>query len=118
MNWTTQKPTKPGTYFYRRKPSHDASRFEIQADEDGDLWVYIGDSDFSSGPLYTYKEGEWHEYSISVGDVRQEVEKLLSLLNDPQPGIMTWGSFMSERLRNISDIRNMGIVFDDSTTTS
>ena len=38
---------------------------------------------------------------MNLDEVQTEVEKLLSLLNDRQPGTMTWNSFLSERLHTI-----------------
>ncbi|MFA6168590.1 MAG: hypothetical protein WC700_18335 [Gemmatimonadaceae bacterium] len=35
--------------------------------------------------------------------VKREAEKLIALLADPHPGLMTWAGFYGERMRNISN---------------
>ncbi|OGZ29228.1 MAG: hypothetical protein A2427_03040 [Candidatus Nealsonbacteria bacterium RIFOXYC1_FULL_40_7] len=37
--------------------------------------------------------------SVNLDDLQQEVEKLLALLKDRQPGLITWNGFMQERLQ-------------------
>ncbi len=42
--------------------------------------------------------------SIDLDELQQEAEKLLALLRDRQPGLMSWHGFLDERLRNIHTI--------------
>lgn len=39
--------------------------------------------------------------TISLDDLQEQTEKLLHLLKDRQPGLMTWHQFMSERINCI-----------------
>lgn len=39
-------------------------------------------------------------------ELKDCVAKLHSLLQDPQPGLMTWHEFVNERLKFISDAYN------------
>lgn len=41
---------------------------------------------------------------MNLDELQREVEKLSSLLNDRQPGTMTWNMFLSERLTNIKKL--------------
>ncbi|MBI2482262.1 MAG: hypothetical protein HYV76_01730 [Candidatus Vogelbacteria bacterium] len=47
------------------------------------------------------KKTEGEKKGINLDDLQQETEKLLSLLKDRQPGLMTWNEFMQERLQNL-----------------
>lgn len=38
---------------------------------------------------------------MNLDELQIEIEKLLSLLNDRQPGMMTWNMFLRERLEAI-----------------
>lgn len=38
--------------------------------------------------------------------LKENVEKLLSLLNDPHSGLISWNEFYAERMQNISDFWN------------
>jgi len=38
------------------------------------------------------------EKGISLDELQEETEKLLALLKDRQPGLMTWNMFMHDRL--------------------
>lgn len=40
-----------------------------------------------------------------LDNLESETEMLLALLKDRQLGLMTWNSFISERLKNINKIR-------------
>jgi hypothetical protein len=46
---------------------------------------------------------------ISLDDLQQETEKLLDLLKDRQPGIMTWNEFMHERLANLHRLTSQAL---------
>ena len=39
---------------------------------------------------------------ISLSELKEELQKTLSLLNDPQPGLFTWSGFLSERMQNLN----------------
>lgn len=39
---------------------------------------------------------------MNLDELQAEVEKLLSLLRDRQPGLMTWNMFLEKRLSTIS----------------
>jgi hypothetical protein len=38
----------------------------------------------------------------SLDELREEVDKLKSLLDDPHPGLMSWSCFFVERMHNIT----------------
>jgi hypothetical protein len=38
------------------------------------------------------------EPQMKLDELKREVQSLMSLLNDPQPGLMTWNMMMHERL--------------------
>lgn len=38
---------------------------------------------------------------VNLDELQQEAEKLLALLNDRQPGLMTWNEFLHERLHSL-----------------
>jgi len=46
---------------------------------------------------------------VNLDELQQEVEKLLALLNDRQPGLMTWNEFMWERLQNLHKLTSQGL---------
>lgn len=37
-----------------------------------------------------------------IQDLKEEARKLVSLLEDPQPGLVTWKSFLAERIDKIA----------------
>jgi hypothetical protein len=41
---------------------------------------------------------------MNLDDLQAEVEKLLSLLNNRQPGLMSWNNALYERLKNIKEL--------------
>ena len=41
------------------------------------------------------------EYRVTVDEVAEEVGKLNSLLQDPQPGLSTWHDFFRERASRV-----------------
>lgn len=40
----------------------------------------------------------------SIEQLKEEARKLLSLLEDPQPGLFTWNMFLEERMKRINEI--------------
>lgn len=52
---------------------------------------------------YDYRETEGAELG-NLDDLQKQTEKLLSLLNDRQPGLMTWNQFMLERLESLQQL--------------
>ncbi len=38
---------------------------------------------------------------VNLDELQEETEKLLALLKDRQPGLMTWHEFLHERLQNL-----------------
>jgi len=57
MTWTTDKPTKPGWYWYRPASDQNIEVVEI-ARPHGDLHIYmLGHPDLC--PPYEQVEGEW-----------------------------------------------------------
>jgi hypothetical protein len=49
----------------------------------------------------------------SLDELREEVDKLKSLLDDPHPGLPAWGSFFAERMHNISNYWNKVAVYGE-----
>lgn len=41
---------------------------------------------------------------MDLNELQAEVEKLLSLLRDRHPGMMTWNLFLRERLKTIKSL--------------
>ncbi len=41
---------------------------------------------------------------MDLDELESEVEKLLALLRNRQPGLMTWNMFLGERLKSIVDM--------------
>lgn len=41
---------------------------------------------------------------MNLDELQSEVEKLLSLLKNRQPGLFTWNDFLAERLKNIKQM--------------
>lgn len=41
---------------------------------------------------------------VGIDDLREEAEKLLSILRDPQPGLFTWHQAAHERLVGMRDL--------------
>ena len=46
---------------------------------------------------------------INLDDLQQETEKLLALLNDREPGLMTWNEFLHERLQNLHKLTSQAL---------
>ena len=46
---------------------------------------------------------------VNLDDLQQEVEKLLALLKDRQPGLITWNEFMQERLQNLHKLTSSAL---------
>lgn len=44
------------------------------------------------------------EKGIDLDELQSEAEKLVSLLKDRQPGLMTWNNFLRERLEAIHQL--------------
>jgi len=42
--------------------------------------------------------------SINLDELQEEMEKLLSLLKDRQPGLFTWNEFLMERMKKIHSL--------------
>lgn len=47
--------------------------------------------------------------TISLDELQQEVEKLLALLKDRQPGQLTWHGFMVERLTRLNTLTSIAL---------
>jgi hypothetical protein len=55
---------------------------------------------------------------MDLDKLQAEVEKLLSLLQDRQPGLISWNMFMEERLKSIVKmIAAAGITAEDKNDT-
>lgn len=39
--------------------------------------------------------------SINLDDLQEQAEKLVALLRDRQPGLISWHMFLAERLKNL-----------------
>ena len=46
---------------------------------------------------------------MTVNELKEEAKKLVSLLEDPQPGLFTWCEFLNDTLDNIVKARNEGL---------
>ena len=46
---------------------------------------------------------------IDLNDLQQETEKLLTLLEDRQPGMTTWNEFVRERLQNLHKLASQAL---------
>lgn len=55
------------------------------------------------------KKAKDEKKGISLDDLQQETEKLLALLADRQPGLMTWNEFLQERLQNIHKLTSQAL---------
>ena len=55
------------------------------------------------------KKAEDEKKGINLDDLQQETEKLLALLKDRQPGLMTWNEFMQERLQNLHKLASQAL---------
>ena len=55
------------------------------------------------------KKSEGKKKSIKLDDLQLETEKLLALLNDRQPGLMSWNEFMQERLQNLHRLTSQAL---------
>lgn len=49
-------------------------------------------------------QGEGKQSGIDLDELQREAEKLLDLLNDRQPGLMSWNFMMKARLAKIYQI--------------
>lgn len=38
---------------------------------------------------------------MDIEELKREVQSLMRLLNDPEPGLMTWNSMVCDRLRKL-----------------
>lgn len=50
---------------------------------------------------------------MKIEELKNEVIKLLSLLEDPHPGLTTWNFFLNERLKNITALYNNKNIDED-----
>lgn len=48
-------------------------------------------------------------HDINLDALQQEVEKLLRLLTDRQPGLISWNHFMNERLENLHKLTSQAL---------
>ena len=55
------------------------------------------------------KKAEGEKKGINLDDLQQEAEKLLSLLKDRHPGLMTWNDFMRKRLQNLHELASQAL---------
>jgi len=55
------------------------------------------------------KKSEREKKGINLDDLQQEAEKLLALLEDRQPGLMTWNEFMQKRLQNLHKLTSQAL---------
>ncbi len=55
------------------------------------------------------KKPEGEKKGINLDDLQQETEKLLALLNDRQPGLMSWNEFVQERLQNLYKLTSQAL---------
>ena len=46
---------------------------------------------------------------ISLDELQEETEKLLSLLKNRHPGLVTWNDFMRERLQNLHKLTSQAL---------
>lgn len=49
------------------------------------------------------------EKGIDLDELQGEAEKLVSLLKDRQPGLMTWNDFMRERLEALHSLASKAL---------
>ena len=49
------------------------------------------------------------EKGVNLDDLQQETEKLLALLKDREPGLMTWNEFLHERLQNLHKLTSQAL---------
>ena len=46
---------------------------------------------------------------INLDELQQEIEKLLVLLKDRQPGLMSWNEFVRKRLTNLHSLTSKAL---------
>ncbi|MBU1046860.1 hypothetical protein KKH36_03730 [Patescibacteria group bacterium] len=44
---------------------------------------------------------------VDLDELQKELEKTLSLLENRQPGLMSWNTFLKERLQNINKMTSV-----------
>lgn len=49
------------------------------------------------------------EKGINLDKLQRETEKLLALLKDRQPGLMTWNDFLRDRLTNLHKLTSQAL---------
>lgn len=88
-------------------PLENGRAIEVQCDE-----PYSDNKDFFNGRgatvpfMLNTRRGIWSNIRkvypyINLDEVQQEIEKLLALLKDRQPGMMGWNMFLNERLNKV-----------------
>ena len=55
---------------------------------------------------------------MTLTELKSEVEKLMSLLDDPQPGLSTWHTFVSLRLIAINKAYEKGFIVEKGTVSN
>ena len=59
-----------------------------------------------------WNPGTMAEDMITPEDLREPTRKLLSLLDDPQPGIFTWWEFLNDRMIEVHGLLDRLIIPD------
>ncbi|MEK7163298.1 MAG: hypothetical protein AAB775_01120 [Patescibacteria group bacterium] len=53
--------------------------------------------------------GTGEKRSVNLDELQQETKKLLALLKDRQPGLMTWNEFLWQRLQNLHKLTSQAL---------
>lgn len=46
----------------------------------------------------------------NIDELKSHCEKLLNLLNDPHPGLLTWQEHVADRVKKISEFGPSGVI--------
>lgn len=109
-DFVNKNPTEPGTYWYKRPLWSDRPHNVRIIEKDGELYA-----EFISGyyfePLKNIPaDSLWSPAFVALSEFKEEVQKLLALLEDPQ-GLMSWRELLKEKSDNIAKLIDMPIDF-------
>ena len=109
-DFSTERPTEPGTYWYKRPLWRKPTSVQVEVvPGDDELYVRFH-NDLSPHKMSDIPaDALWTPAVIALSELKEEVQKLLALLEDPQDGLMTWHGFLKERSDNISKLMGMPI---------
>ena len=107
MNWTTDKPTKPGQYWHKR-PWWNQGEHVFIDNKDGELWVRWKEAEIDDIILLEFSEdSQWCPAVVNFSEMKKEVAFLQSLMWRVDSD--DWREIFKESVRRLQKMSEVAI---------